>query len=58
MLESWFDGLLCDMMEEMSRLTAHIATVCFFGADEVKDREAFNLAVYDESARSVPDFED
>ncbi len=47
MLESWFDGLWCDMMEEMSRLTGHIATVTFFGAEEVKDRESFNLAIYD-----------
>lgn len=45
LLESWRDGMLCDMMEEMARLTAHIASSTFFGAEEVKDREAFNLAI-------------
>ena len=47
LLTSWREGMVCDMMEEMSRLTAHIAAVTFFGAGEVKDRDSFNAAIDD-----------
>jgi cytochrome P450 len=45
LLESWQEGKACDMREEMTRLTAHIATTTFFGAEEVKDRDSFNMAI-------------
>jgi cytochrome P450 len=46
-LESWHDGLWCDILEEMSRLTASIAVRTLFGTEDVKDREAFRMALDD-----------
>ena len=43
-LESWHEGIWCDMHDEMSRLTSAIAARIFFGAEDVKDRDAFNAA--------------
>lgn len=44
LLESWHEGLWCDLLDEMSRLTTAIAAQIFFGAEDLKDREAFSAA--------------
>jgi cytochrome P450 len=46
-LKSWHDGVWCDILEEMSRLTASIAVRTLFGTEDVKDREAFRMALDD-----------
>jgi cytochrome P450 len=45
MLESWSEGAGIDVQEEMSRLTSGVAVRTFFGAEDVKDRDAFNRAL-------------
>jgi cytochrome P450 len=48
-LESWHDGMWCDMLVEMSTLTSSIAVRTLFGTEDVKDRESFRLALDDAS---------
>jgi len=43
-LESWHEGIWCDMLDEMTRLTSTIAARIFFGTEDVKDRDAFSAA--------------